>query len=84
MCRNITVLRGLEPPASPDEVADAARQFVRKIAGLSTPQQMTRPEVQHAIDVVAAATQSLLATLPPRRVPPPGPPGRRRGPATTP
>lgn len=30
MCRNITELRGLQPPATPVEIAAAARQYVRK------------------------------------------------------
>jgi len=34
MCRNITVLRGLEPPATADEVQAAARQYVRKVGGV--------------------------------------------------
>jgi hypothetical protein len=37
MCRNITILRGLEPPATAQEAHDAARQFVRKIARLQSP-----------------------------------------------
>ena len=37
MCRNITELRGLEPPATRDEIEAAARQFVRKISGVTKP-----------------------------------------------
>lgn len=78
MCRNITVLRGLEPPASASEIDDAARQFIRKVAGLHSTSQLARDDVRHAIDQIARATSELLAQLPaPRRVPP-GPPGRRR------
>ena len=33
MCRNITELRGLQPPATDDEVEAAARQFIRKVSG---------------------------------------------------
>ena len=78
MCRNITVLRGLEPPATQREFDDAARQYVRKVAGLQSATQMERPEVNEAIAAIARATHDLLATLPARRTPPPGPPGRRR------
>ena len=54
MCRNITILRGLEPPAT----ADAFERAVR---------------------AVTDATAELLASLPPRRNPPPTvPPLRRR------
>ena len=35
MCRNITTLRGLAPPASPEEISAAARQYVRKVSGVA-------------------------------------------------
>jgi len=78
MCRNITVLRGLEPRATDEEVEDAARQFVRKVAGLTTPSQMAREDVGQAIERICAATRDVLDTLPARRSAPPGPPSRRR------
>ncbi|HET6915489.1 MAG TPA: DUF2277 domain-containing protein, partial [Acidimicrobiales bacterium] len=34
MCRNITILRGLEPPATHEEVEAAALQYVRKVSGV--------------------------------------------------
>ena len=33
MCRNIKTLFNFEPPATDDEVRDAALQFVRKLSG---------------------------------------------------
>ena len=79
MCRNITPLRGLEPPATAEEVESAARQYVRKVAGVTTATQMASPAVEQAIERVAAATSDLLAEMPPRRSPPPVlPPLRRR------
>ncbi len=78
MCRNITILRGLEPPATLDEVESAARQYVRKVGGLSTAKQMTSPEVEAAIAQVAAATRQLLAALPARKAPPATLPPLRR------
>ncbi len=78
MCRNITILRGLEPPATSQEIDDAARQYVRKVAGLQSATQMERPDVTEAIARIAQATSDLLASLPARRVAPTGPPGRRR------
>jgi hypothetical protein len=79
MCRNITPLRGLEPPATSDEVTAAARQYVRKVAAVSTAGQMATPAIERAIEKVAAATAELLAELPPRRNPPSVlPPLRRR------
>ncbi|MDE3064907.1 MAG: DUF2277 domain-containing protein [Acidobacteriota bacterium] len=79
MCRNITILRGLDPPATPEEVESAARQYVRKVAGVTTANQMTSPDVVRAVEAVADATRELLAALPPRRQPPTTlPPLRRR------
>ncbi len=79
MCRNITPLRGLEPPATAEEVESAARQYVRKVASISTAGQMASPEIARAIERIAAATTDLLAELPPRRNPPTlVPPLRRR------
>lgn len=80
MCRNITPLRGLEPPATAEEVESAARQYVRKVAAVSTAGQMASPAIEQAIERIAAATTELLAELPPRRNPPAVvPPLRRRG-----
>jgi hypothetical protein len=78
MCRNITVLRGIEPPATAQEIQDAARQFVRKVAGLQSPTQMARGDVTSAIEQIALVTRGLLDSLPPRRSVPVGPPGRWR------
>jgi hypothetical protein len=79
MCRNITPLRGLEPPATAVEVEAAARQYARKVASVSTAAQMATPAFERAVAQVAAATSELLAALPPRRSPPPvEPPLRRR------
>ncbi len=37
MCRNITELRGLEPAATAVEIEAAARQYVRKVSGITRP-----------------------------------------------
>jgi hypothetical protein len=79
MCRNITPLRGLDPPATAQEVESAARQYVRKVGAVTTPAQMASPAFERAVERVAAATSELLAELPPRRNPPTVvPPLRRR------
>ncbi len=80
MCRSITALRGLEPPATDDEVEAAARQYVRKVASLTSGAQLAWPGVERAVADVAAATRRLLAELPERRRPPATvPPTRRHG-----
>ena len=39
MCRNIRPLNNFAPPATNDEVAAAALQFVRKVSGMTKPSQ---------------------------------------------
>ena len=63
MCRNIRTLYNLEPPASDDEVRDAALQFVRKISGFSKPSQANAEAFDRAVDEVAAASATLLGKL---------------------
>lgn len=77
MCRNITTLRGLEPEATPEEIAAAARQYVRKVSGLQAPSKRTQGSFELAVDKVAAATAELIQGLPPRQHQPPPPPLRR-------
>jgi hypothetical protein len=78
MCRNITILRGLEPAATPEEIAAGARQYVRKISGIREPSANTEEAFERAVDVIAAATAELLAGLPPRKQPPTTVPPMRR------
>lgn len=78
MCRNITELRGLQPPASSDEVHAAARQYVRKVSGLRSPPSRATDEYEAAVTAVAEATARLLEALPPRRNPPRTVPPLRR------
>jgi hypothetical protein len=78
MCRNITVLRGLEPAATPEEIVAAARQYVRKVSGVTSTTDATKDAFEAAIADVAAATARLLETLPPRKQPPATVPPLRR------
>lgn len=84
MCRNITTLRGLEPPATAQEIEAGARQYVRKVSGVSSTSDKTEVAFERAVAAVAAITTELLATLPPRRQPPTTvPPLRRRASTAT-
>jgi hypothetical protein len=78
MCRNITELRGLEPPASREEIEAAARQFVRKVTGITRPNAALVDRMDVAALQVAEITESLLAELPARRQPPKTVPPLRR------
>ena len=78
MCRNITVLRGLEPAATAEEIEAAARQYIRKVTGIQSLTDATRPAFEAAVTEVAAVTTRLLAELPARRQPPTTVPPLRR------
>jgi hypothetical protein len=78
MCRNITTLRGLEPEATDQEVEAAARQYVRKVSGVQSTSAKTEDAFERAVRRVTAATEALLAELPPRQSPPPTLPPLRR------
>lgn len=78
MCRNITTLRGLEPAATPTEIEAAARQYVRKVSGITSSSAKTDEAFEHAVRRVTEATAELLTSLPPRRQPPATLPPLRR------
>jgi hypothetical protein len=79
MCRNITTLRGLEPPPTGDEIEAAARQYVRKVSGVQSTSAQTEEAFERAVLEIAEVTTRLLGELPARRQPPPTlPPLRRR------
>jgi hypothetical protein len=78
MCRNITELRGLEPPATAEEITAAARQYVRKVSGITHPSSAHAEAFEAAVAEVAATTTRLLGALPARRQPPKTSPPLRR------
>ena len=63
MCRAIKPLFNVEPPASEEEVRAAALQFVRKVSGYRVPSRANEAAFDAAVDEVAAACRTLLATL---------------------
>jgi hypothetical protein len=78
MCRNITELRGLEPPATREEIEAASRQFVRKVSGVTRPSAEAAGELEETALAIAALTEQMLDRLPPRRQPPRTVPPLRR------
>jgi hypothetical protein len=78
MCRNITELRGLQPPATAEEIEAAARQYVRKVTGLQKVPAAVSEAFELAVAEVADTTTRLLAIVPTRRQPPPTVPPLRR------
>jgi len=79
MCRNITTLRGLEPPATDEEIRAAAEQFVRKVTGVQrSAGAAAREPCEEATDQIAEIVTRLLGELPARRQPPKTVPPLRR------
>ena len=67
MCRSIVNLRG-EEAATPEEVRDAALQYVRKISGYRVPSKANEEVFAAAVAEITEASQRLLDGL----VTPPG------------
>jgi hypothetical protein len=65
MCRNIRVLSHFEPPTSPEEIHDAALQYVRKVSGVQKPRLADQGAFDRAVSEIAASTASLLDSLSP-------------------
>ena len=63
MCRNIRPLFNFEPPASGDEVHDAALQFVRKLSGYTRPSKANEAAFEHAVEDIEATVRTLLRSL---------------------
>ena len=63
MCRNIRPLFNFAPPAYPDEVHEAALQYVRKISGYTKPSQANQEAFDLAVDEVTAVSAKLLSSL---------------------
>ncbi|HEY8021008.1 MAG TPA: DUF2277 domain-containing protein [Thermoanaerobaculia bacterium] len=69
MCRNIRVLFNFDPPATDEEIRNAALQFVRKITGASRPSRANEEAFTRATEEIAESSRRLLASL--RTVAPP-------------
>ena len=63
MCRNIRPLNNFEPPATDDEVAAAALQYVRKVSGTTKPSQANQEAFDRAVREIAHITEHLLDDL---------------------
>ncbi len=63
MCRNIRPLFNFEPPATDEEVRDAALQYVRKISGSRKPSKANEEAFDRAVEMIAMATRQLVDSL---------------------
>jgi hypothetical protein len=69
MCRNIKVLRRPEQPPTPEEVSNAALQYVRKISGFHKPSKVNQEAFDRAVREIADASQRLLLSIHSARLP---------------
>jgi hypothetical protein len=63
MCRNIRPLHNFDPPATAEEMHDAALQYVRKVSGTSKPSRANTEAFDAAVGEIADATARLLDRL---------------------
>ena len=63
MCRNIKPLFNFEPPASRNEMHEAALQFVRKVSGYTHPSKVNEAVFHTAVEDVEKVVRKLLASL---------------------
>jgi hypothetical protein len=63
MCRNIKPLFNFEPPATHDEIHDAALQFVRKVSGSTRPSKRNEEAFNRAVEAIAASVHELLHAM---------------------
>ncbi len=65
MCRNITELRGLEPAATDEEITAAARQYVRKVSGITRPSEANAEAFEIAVAESRPPRPDCWASFPP-------------------
>ncbi len=63
MCRSIKTLRTGAEPASDEEIAAAALQYVRKVSGYRQPSRANTGAFNDAVVEVAAASRRLLEAV---------------------
>ena len=63
MCRNIRPLFNFEPPATDEEIRDAALQYVRKVSGTRRPSGKNTATFDRAVEEIAAITRILVDSL---------------------
>jgi hypothetical protein len=63
MCRSIKTLRRPDAPATEEEIAAAALQYVRKVSGYRAPSQRNTKAFDAAVNEVGRASRRLLEQL---------------------
>ncbi len=60
MCRNIKRLHNFAPPATEEEIAASALQYVRKVSGMRAPSQANTEAFERAVEEITAITRRLV------------------------
>ncbi len=63
MCRSIKPLFNFDPPATDEEIRNAALQFVRKLSGYMHPSQVNEAAFELGVGEISAAARRLLDSL---------------------
>jgi hypothetical protein len=63
MCRNIKTLYNFDPPATDQEIRDAALQFVRKLSGFTKPSLANAAAFDKAVEETAKVARELIDSL---------------------
>lgn len=63
MCRNIRTLYNFDPPATDDEIQNAALQFVRKVSGSTRPSKRNEEAFDRAVTAIASSVRELLDAM---------------------
>lgn len=63
MCRNIKTLYNFDPPATDQEIRDAALQFVRKLSGFTKPSLANTAAFDRAVEETAKVARTLIDSL---------------------
>lgn len=63
MCRSIKPLFNFDPPATDEEIRNAALQYVRKLSGFNNPSHMNEDAFNEAVIKISRTTRELMNSL---------------------
>lgn len=63
MCRNIKPLFNFDPPATDEEIHEAALQYVRNLSGFTKPSEANKKAFEQAIKQISKDTRKMLDSL---------------------
>jgi hypothetical protein len=66
----LTTLRGLKPPATPEEIEASARQYICKVSGITRPSAATSEVFEQVVAAITRVATQVLRELPQRHQPP--------------